>query len=138
MFQILPTLLGGLGCPPVKRSSIPRAVILSNTTLRGASSRTTLHEMLTGYTHFMRTFSLLFAFIALVLLAQFLIYVIRGPVDPFIAGAIFFSFLVCLVPALYLLKPFEGREELRRRRERSRKEREERRGTDDPTGGPGS
>ncbi len=104
---------------------------------REDSSRT-LPEMLTGYTHFMRTFSLLFVFIALVLLAQFLIYVIRGPVDPFIAGAIFISFLVCLAPALYLLKPFEGREELRRRRERSRKEREERRGTDDPRGGPGS
>jgi hypothetical protein len=86
----------------------------------------------------MRTFSLLFAFIALVLLAQFLIYVIRGPVDPFIAGAIFLSFLVCLAPALLLLKPFEGREELRRRRERSRKEREKRRRTDDPTKGPGS
>ena len=32
----------------------------------------------------MRVFSLLFAFIALVLLAQFLIYVTRGPVDPFV------------------------------------------------------
>jgi hypothetical protein len=71
----------------------------------------------------MRTFSLLFVFIALVLLAQFLIYVIRGPVDPFIATVIFVSFLVCLAPALYLLKPFEGREALRRRRE-ARKERE--------------
>jgi hypothetical protein len=92
----------------------------------------------TGYTELMRTFSLLFTFIALVLLAQFLIYVIRGPVDPFIAGAIFFSFLVCLAPAVLLLKPFEGREELRRRRERSRKEREERQRTDEPTEGPGS
>jgi hypothetical protein len=70
----------------------------------------------------MRTFSLLFAFIALVLLAQFLIYVIRGPVDPFIVTVIFVSFLVCLAPALYLLKPFEGRDALRRRRE-ARKER---------------
>jgi hypothetical protein len=104
---------------------------------REDSSRT-LPEMLTGYTHFMRTFSLLFMFIALVLLAQFLIYVIRGPVNPFIAGAIFISFLVCLAPALYLLKPFEGRDELRRRRERSRKEREERQRTDDPTKGAGS
>ena len=96
--------------------------------------------IVTGYTGSMRTFSLLFAFIALVLLAQFLIYVTRGPVDPFIAGAIFFSFVVCLAPALYLLKPFEGREELRRRRERSRREREERRGPGDgPTrGSPGS
>ena len=85
----------------------------------------------------MRTFSLLFALIALVLLAQFLIYVIRGPVDPFIAGVIFLSFVVCVAPALYLLKPFEGREELRRRRDRARREREERRG-DGPTGGRGS
>jgi len=83
----------------------------------------------------MRTFSLLFAFIALVLLAQFLIYVSRGPVDPFIATAIFVSFLVCLVPALYLLKPFGSSEDLRRRREEARKERERRQ---NPTGGDGS
>ena len=79
----------------------------------------------------MRTFSLLFSFIALVLLAQFLIYVIRGPVDPFIAVVIFASFLFCLAPALFLLKPFENREALRQRREAARKEREERQG---PTG----
>lgn len=72
-------------------------------------------------------FSLLFAFIALVLLMQFLIYVIRGPVDPLIAGGIFFSFLVCLAPALYLLKPFGSPEDLRRRRE-ARKTRRENRG----------
>ncbi|HZC18477.1 MAG TPA: hypothetical protein VE225_02100 [Rubrobacteraceae bacterium] len=64
----------------------------------------------------MRAFSLLFTFIALVLLAQFLIYVIRGPVNPGIAGFIFFMFLVCLVPALYLLKPYD-RPEQRRKRE---------------------
>jgi hypothetical protein len=75
-----------------------------------------------------RTFSLLFVFIALVLLAQFLIYVIRGPVDPFIATVIFVSFLLCLAPALYLLKPFESRDALRRRRE-ARKERERRKNT---------
>jgi hypothetical protein len=75
-----------------------------------------------------RTFSLLFVFIALVLMAQFLIYVIRGPVDPFIATVIFVSFLLCLAPALYLLKPFEGRDALRRRRE-ARKERERRKNT---------
>ncbi len=75
----------------------------------------------------MRTFSLLFVFIALVLLAQFLIYVIRGPVDPFIATVIFVSFLLCLAPALYLLKPFESRDALRRRRE----EREKRKNTND-------
>ena len=78
----------------------------------------------------MRTFSLLFAFIALVLLAQFLIYVTRGPVQPFIATAIFVSFLVCIAPALYLLKPFGSREDLRRRRE-ARKKHEKRR---NPTG----
>jgi hypothetical protein len=71
---------------------------------------------------------LLFVFIALVLLAQFLIYLIRGPVDPFIATVIFVSFLLCLAPALYLLKPFEGRDALRRRRE-ARKERERRENT---------
>ena len=76
----------------------------------------------------MRTFSLLFVFIALVLLAQFLIYVIRGPVDPFIATVIFVSFLLCLAPALYLLKPLEDRDALRRRRE-ARKERERRKNT---------
>ena len=88
----------------------------------------------------MRTFSLLFAFIALVLLAQFLIYVTRGPVQPFIAAAIFVSFLICLAPALYLLKPFGSREDLRRRREEVRKEREKRRGPtgDDPPGDRGS
>jgi hypothetical protein len=68
-----------------------------------------------------RTFSLLFVFIALVLLAQFLIYVIRGPVDPFIATVIFVSFLLCLAPALFLLKPFESRDALRRRREEREK-----------------
>ena len=79
----------------------------------------------------MRTFSLLFAFIALVMLAMFMIYVVRGPVDPLIAGGLFVSFLACLVPALLLLKPFEPPEELRRRREESRKERERRQ---NPTG----
>ena len=74
----------------------------------------------------MRTFSLLFAFIALVMLGMFLIYVIRGPVDPLIAGGLFVSFLACLAPALLLLKPFEPPEELRRRREEARKERERR------------
>ena len=75
----------------------------------------------------MRTFSLLFAFIALVMLAVFLIYVFRGPAEPLIAGSIFISFLACLAPALLLLKPFEPPEELGRRREEARREREERR-----------
>ena len=70
---------------------------------------------------------MLFALIALVVLAVFLIYVIRGPADPLIAGGIFISFLACLVPALLLLKPFEPPEALRRRREEARKEREKRR-----------
>jgi hypothetical protein len=77
----------------------------------------------------MRMFSLLFAFIALVMLAMFSIYVFRGPVDPLIAGGLFVSFLACLAPALYLLRPFESSEDLRRRREESRREREERRGS---------
>jgi hypothetical protein len=80
----------------------------------------------------MRVFSLLFACIALVMLAIFLIYVIRGPVDPLIAGGIFVSFLACLVPALFLLKPFEPPEALKRRREEARKEREKRRRSNDP------
>jgi hypothetical protein len=87
----------------------------------------------------MRVFSLLFALIALVMLAVFLIYVIRGPVDPLIAGGIFLSFLACLVPALFLLKPFEPPEALRRRREEARKEREKRRrSADGPPRDPGS
>ena len=84
----------------------------------------------------MRLFSLLFAAIALVMLAMFLIYVIRGPVDPLIAGGLFVSFLACLAPALFLLKPFEPPEELRRRRE-VRRERAKRRGfTEGPKEGP--
>jgi hypothetical protein len=95
--------------------------------------------MLTGYTKSMRMFSLLFAFIALVMLAMFLIYVIRGPVDLLIAAGLFASFLACLVPALYLLRPFEPPEDLRRRREAARKERAKRRGSsDDLPRGPGS
>jgi hypothetical protein len=87
----------------------------------------------------MRVFSLLFALIALVVLAVFLIYVIRGPVDPLIAGGIFISFLACLIPALLLLKPFEPPEALRRRREEARKEREKRRrSAEGPPRDPGS
>jgi hypothetical protein len=87
----------------------------------------------------MRIFSLLFAFIALVMLAMFLIYVFRGPVEPLIASGIFVSFLACLVPALLLLKPFEPPDELRRRREEARRERKERRGpTDGSRRGSGS
>ena len=82
----------------------------------------------------MRAFSLLFAFIALVVLAIFLIYVVRGPVEPLVAAGLFVSFLACAIPALLLLKPFEPREELKRRRE----ERERRRGSSGPDRGPGS
>lgn len=75
----------------------------------------------TGYTGHVRAFSLLFAFIALVLLAQFVIFVSRVPVEDsfttFVAGALFVGFLLCLIPALLLLKPFGSREDLRRRRE---------------------
>lgn len=87
----------------------------------------------------MRFFSLLFAFIALVVLAQFLIYVIRGPVDPFVAAVIFIGFLACAAPALYLLKPFEGKEALERRR-RERRERMKRREEErkEPSDGAGS
>ena len=69
----------------------------------------------------MRTFSLLFAFIALMLLAQFLLYVIRGPVDLVVAGVIFFGFLACLTPALYLLKPYKRPEQRREREEKERR-----------------
>lgn len=90
--------------------------------------------MADGYTDVMRTFSLLFAFIALVVFAMFLIYVIRGPVEPLIAAGLFVSFLACAVPALFLLKPFEPPEELKRRRE----ERERRRSSSGEPRGPGS
>ena len=86
----------------------------------------------------MRVFSLLFAAIALVVLTMFLIYVIRGPVDPLIAAGLLVSFLVCLAPALYLLRPFESREDLRRRREAAREERERRQGSRDGPRDPGS
>jgi hypothetical protein len=87
----------------------------------------------------MRTFSLLFASIALVMLAMFVVYVVKGPVDPVIAGGIFVSFVACLAPALLLLKPFEPPEALRRRREEARRRREERRRSkDDPDLGSGS
>lgn len=70
----------------------------------------------------MRMYSIMFGFIALVILAMFAIYVVRGPVDPLIAGGLFVSFLACLIPALYLLKPYESREEfLRRKEEQGRK-----------------
>jgi hypothetical protein len=86
----------------------------------------------------MRMFSLLFTFIALVMLAVFLIYVFRGPANPLIAGGIFVSFLACLAPALLLLKPFEPPEELRRRREARRKREERRHSSNESHRGSGS
>lgn len=96
----------------------------------------------------MRAFSLLFAFIALVMLAMFGLYLSGGNADPVIAGGLFLSFLACLAPALLLLKPFEDREALQRRRERFRRERERREqarkekrseeAPDEPPRGPGS
>lgn len=65
----------------------------------------------------MRLFSLLFALIALAVLAMLVIYLVRGPVDPLIATGLFISFLSCAVPALFLLKPFESREDFQRRKE---------------------
>lgn len=83
----------------------------------------------------MRTFSLLFALISLVMLVMFFIYVIRGPVDPLVAVGLFVSFLACAAPAVLLLKPFDPPEELKRREE-ARKERARRRFTDDRPDGP--
>ena len=82
---------------------------------------------------------MLFGLISLVVLVMFFVYVIRGPVDPLVAGGLFFSFLACAAPALLLLKPTsEPSEELKRRQE-ARKERARQRGfTDDPPRGRGS
>ncbi|HEV2094622.1 MAG TPA: hypothetical protein VGR18_15790 [Rubrobacter sp.] len=86
----------------------------------------------------MRLYSLLFALISLIVLVMFFIYVIRGPVDPLIAGGLFVSFLACAAPALLLLKPSGPSEELKRRQE-ARRERVRRRGfTDGPPRGPKS
>lgn len=115
----------------------PKAVGAVAETLFVARARPA--DWLTSYTGVMRVFSLLFAFIALVVLAMSLIYVIRGPVDPLIAAGLFVSFLACLAPALYLLKPLEPPEGLRRRREEARKEREGRHGSSgDGSRDPGS
>lgn len=71
----------------------------------------------------MRAFSLLFAFISLVLLVQLVAYVIIGPVQTVFVAALLVGFAACLGAALYLLKPFESRDALRRRRERWRERR---------------
>ena len=70
----------------------------------------------------------MFGSIALVMLAMFAIYVIRGPVDYLIAGGLFISFLASVIPALYLLKPYGSREEflrIKEERERRRKANDE-------------
>ncbi len=87
----------------------------------------------------MRFYSLLFGLISLVVLVMFCIYVIRGPVDPLVAGGLLVSILACAAPALILLKPTsEPSAELERRQE-VRKERARQRGfTDDPPKGRGS
>jgi hypothetical protein len=79
-------------------------------------------------------YALMFGFIALVMLAMFAIYVIRGPVDYLIAGGLFVSFLACAFPALYLLKPYGTREEFLRQK----KERNRRRKSNDEPEDPGS
>ena len=82
----------------------------------------------------------MFALIALVMLAMFAVYVVRGPVDPVIAGGLLLSFLACAVPAVLLLKPFTSREEFLRIREEARRKREGRDGAkgEDPSRGRGS
>ena len=73
-------------------------------------------------------YALMFGSIALVMLAMFAIYVIRGPVDYLIAGGLFISFLASAIPALYLLKPYGSREEflrIKEERERRRKANDE-------------
>lgn len=77
----------------------------------------------------MRAFSLLFAFISLVLLVQLVAYLIIGPVQPVFVIALLAGFAACLGAALYLLKPFESREALQRRRERWRERRSPERGS---------
>lgn len=65
----------------------------------------------------MRAFSLLFAFISLVLLVQLVAYVLIGPVQTAFVVVLLAGFVTCAAASLYLLKPFEDREALQRRRE---------------------
>jgi uncharacterized membrane protein YbhN (UPF0104 family) len=64
----------------------------------------------------MRTFSLLFAFISFVLLVQLVAYLLIGPVETVFVVALLVGFAACAGAALYLLKPYENREALERRR----------------------
>ncbi len=68
----------------------------------------------------MRAFSLLFAFISFVLLAQLVAYLLIGQVETVFVVALLVGFAACAGAALYLLKPYENREALERRRERWR------------------
>lgn len=74
----------------------------------------------------MRSFSIMFAFIALALLVQFVLYLILGPVDWRIAAVLFLAFIACLVPAAYALKPFELPPEVERRIQERRRRAKER------------
>lgn len=71
----------------------------------------------------MRAFSLLFAFISLVLLVQLVAYVAIGPVQTVFVVALLVGFAACAGASLYLLKPYEEREALHRRREQWRQRR---------------
>lgn len=71
----------------------------------------------------MRAFSLLFAFISLVLLIQLVAYLIIGPVRTVFVVALLLGVLTCLAASIYVLKPYEDREALHRRRERWRRRR---------------
>jgi hypothetical protein len=59
---------------------------------------------------------------------QLVAYLIIGPVETVFVVALLVGFAACAVAALYLLKPYENREALQRRRERWRA----RRGLEDP------
>lgn len=54
----------------------------------------------------MRVLGVFFALIAIVLFLQFLTFTLRGGGSPWISAALFASFLLCLVPSVYLLSPF--------------------------------
>lgn len=76
-----------------------------------------------GYTLLMRAFSLLFAFISVVLAVQLVAYLLIGPVQTVFVVALLVGIAACLAAAIYLLKPYENREALHRRRERWRERR---------------
>lgn len=71
----------------------------------------------------MRAFSLLFAFISLVLLVQLVAYLVIGPVQTVFVVALLAGFFACAAASLYLLKPFEDRDALQRRRREWRQRR---------------